>query len=125
VVPIPKGPQNPRPLRAKRECVMRAPTEEPQGLIYRQELISVQEEERLLETLETLRFDPIVLHGQAARRTARHFGLDYDYDARHLTRAARDDGVQVVWFARSALSPSRGSDACARSCASCASRTLR
>jgi DNA oxidative demethylase len=23
-----------------------------------------------------------VIHGQAARRTARHFGLDYDYEAR-------------------------------------------
>jgi alkylated DNA repair dioxygenase AlkB len=32
--------------------------------------------------LGTLRFDPIVLHGQAAKRTARHFGLDYDYGAR-------------------------------------------
>src|SRR5205814_560330 len=29
-----------------------------------------------------LRFDPIVLRGQAARRTARHFGLGYDYEAR-------------------------------------------
>jgi DNA oxidative demethylase len=62
--------------------VIRAPKEEPQGLIYRQELISVEEEERLLERFETLRFDPIVLHGQTARRTARHFGLDYDYGAR-------------------------------------------
>jgi len=32
--------------------------------------------------LEGLRFDPIVMHGQAARRTARHFGLRYDYGAR-------------------------------------------
>jgi DNA oxidative demethylase len=59
-----------------------APTEEPQGLIYRPELISLEEEARLLELLGALRFDPIVLHGRAARRTARHFGLDYDYGAR-------------------------------------------
>ncbi len=32
--------------------------------------------------LEELRFDPIVMHGQAARRTARHYGLGYDYEAR-------------------------------------------
>lgn len=35
-----------------------------------------------METFEALRFDPIVLHGQPARRTARHFGLDYDYGTR-------------------------------------------
>lgn len=60
----------------------RTSTEEPEGLVYQPELISVEEERQLLETLEALRFDPIVMHGQAARRTARHFGLDYDYEAR-------------------------------------------
>jgi alkylated DNA repair protein (DNA oxidative demethylase) len=60
----------------------RAPSEEPAGLVYRPELISVDEESELLGVLETLRFDPIVIHGQAAKRTARHFGLDYEYEAR-------------------------------------------
>ena len=32
--------------------------------------------------LAELRFDPIVMHGVAARRTARHYGLDYDYESR-------------------------------------------
>jgi alkylated DNA repair dioxygenase AlkB len=62
--------------------VARAPTEEPQGLVYRPELLTVSEETELLATLGSLRFDPIVLHGQAARRTARHYGLGYDYEAR-------------------------------------------
>lgn len=56
--------------------------EEPQGLVYKSELVSKAEERELLGHIERLRFDPIVLHGQAARRTARHFGLDYDYEAR-------------------------------------------
>lgn len=60
----------------------RAPSEEPEGLVYRPDLISEGEETALLEILEELRFDPIVLHGQAAKRTGRHFGLDYDYGAR-------------------------------------------
>ncbi len=60
----------------------RAPSEEPEGLVYRPELIAADEEAALLDVLESLRFDPIVIHGQAARRTARHFGLDYDYEAR-------------------------------------------
>jgi len=42
----------------------------------------VEEEADLLDVLESLRFDPIVMHGQEARRTARHFGLDYAYEAR-------------------------------------------
>jgi alkylated DNA repair dioxygenase AlkB len=60
----------------------RAPEEEPKGLVYRPELLTVDEETELLDVLESLRFDPVVMHGQAARRTARHFGLDYDYGTR-------------------------------------------
>jgi hypothetical protein len=60
----------------------RAPSEEPQGLVYRPELISAVEERELLNELQSLRWDPIVLHGRTARRTGRHFGLDYDYQAR-------------------------------------------
>jgi alkylated DNA repair dioxygenase AlkB len=62
--------------------VARAPSEEPEGLVYEPELLSEEEEAGLLERLGTLRFDPIVLHGRAARRTGRHFGLDYDYGSR-------------------------------------------
>jgi len=62
--------------------VARAPTEEPEGIVYRAELLSLEEEAELLRRLEALRFDPIVLHGQAAKRTARHYGLDYDYESR-------------------------------------------
>jgi DNA oxidative demethylase len=62
--------------------VARAPTEEPQGLVYRPDLISAEEEAELVERLEELRFDPIVMHGQAARRTARHYGVGYDYESR-------------------------------------------
>jgi alkylated DNA repair protein (DNA oxidative demethylase) len=60
----------------------RAPSEEPQGLVYRPEVISREEETELIGRFETMRFDPIVIHGQAARRTGRHFGLDYDYETR-------------------------------------------
>ncbi len=60
----------------------RAPTEEPEGIVYEPELLSASEEIELLAELETLRFDPIVLHGRAAKRTGRHYGLDYDYESR-------------------------------------------
>lgn len=54
----------------------------PEGLVYTDEFLSHAEEDRLMTQLRELRFDPIVMHGQAARRTARHFGLDYDYERR-------------------------------------------
>ncbi len=60
----------------------RAPSEEPEGIVYRPELLTVEEESGLLRELESLRFDPIVLHGQAAKRSGRHYGLDYDYESR-------------------------------------------
>jgi len=62
--------------------VARAPSEEPEGLVYRPDLLTVEEETDVLGVLESLRFDPIVMHGQEAKRTARQFGLDYDYEAR-------------------------------------------
>jgi DNA oxidative demethylase len=57
-------------------------TEPPEGLVYRPGVLAPDEEAGLLGVIAELRFDPIVLHGQAARRTARHYGLGYDYDAR-------------------------------------------
>ena len=60
----------------------RAPSEEPQGLVHRPELLTPPEEGELLAQLEHLRFDAIVMHGRAARRSARHFGVGYDYGSR-------------------------------------------
>jgi alkylated DNA repair dioxygenase AlkB len=57
---------------------------EPEGLIYRPELISAASEQALLEELEGLDFNEIRMHGVVAKRTARHFGLDYDYDRRAI-----------------------------------------
>jgi DNA oxidative demethylase len=62
--------------------VSRSPSEQPEGLVLRPELLTLDEEAGLLERLADLRFDPIVMHGQAARRTARHYGLGYDYESR-------------------------------------------
>jgi DNA oxidative demethylase len=62
--------------------VPRAPSEEPEGLVLRPELLTGAEEAELLERLADLRFDPIVMHGRTARRTARHYGPGYDYESR-------------------------------------------
>jgi alkylated DNA repair dioxygenase AlkB len=54
----------------------------PPGLRYELELVPAPLERQLLDVFEDLRWDPIVIRGQAARRTARHYGLDYDYESR-------------------------------------------
>jgi alkylated DNA repair dioxygenase AlkB len=55
---------------------------QPRGLVLRPDVLSPDEERSLLEHFAQLRWDPIVIHGRAARRTARHFGLDYAYESR-------------------------------------------
>jgi DNA oxidative demethylase len=51
-----------------------------EGLVYRPDFLSREEEGELLTRLGTLELRPIVMRGQTARRTARHFGFDYDYE---------------------------------------------
>jgi alkylated DNA repair protein (DNA oxidative demethylase) len=62
-------------------------SELPEGLIYREEFISAEEERQLLRELEALDFRAVVMRGQAARRTVRHFGLDYEYESGELVPA--------------------------------------
>jgi alkylated DNA repair dioxygenase AlkB len=59
---------------------MRRDAELPEGLVYVEEFISEDEERSLLALLEEMDFHAITMRGQTARRTARHFGLDYAYE---------------------------------------------
>jgi DNA oxidative demethylase len=60
----------------------------PQGLVFEPAFLNIDEERNLLDELERLEFHQIVIHAVAARRTARHFGLNYDYEQRtHLQEA--------------------------------------
>src|SRR5436190_17160128 len=66
----------------------RTSPEPPAGLLFREGFLSRDEERRLLDEIERLDFHEIVMQGVAARRTARHFGLDYDYERRaHVEEA--------------------------------------
>jgi alkylated DNA repair dioxygenase AlkB len=60
----------------------------PEGFLYRSELLRTEEERMLLERLETIDFHEIRMHGVVAKRTARHFGFDYDYERRRLVQDA-------------------------------------
>jgi alkylated DNA repair dioxygenase AlkB len=59
----------------------------PEGLLYREEFISVDEERALLLAFEEIDFRAVVMRGQTARRTVRHYGLDYDYEKGDLVPA--------------------------------------
>jgi alkylated DNA repair protein (DNA oxidative demethylase) len=59
----------------------------PEGLDYREELVTPDEERGLLELFEAMEFRPVTMRGQTARRTVRHFGLDYDYESGELVPA--------------------------------------
>jgi len=56
--------------------------------VYRPELVTVEEEQSLLERFERLEFQEIVMKGVVARRTAVRYGLGYDYDRRVPTEGA-------------------------------------
>jgi len=68
----------------------RIPTTEepPAGLVFEPELLSEAEERALLTEIESLDFEEIRIHGVVAKRTARHFGFDYDYERRGLLEDA-------------------------------------
>ena len=60
----------------------------PEGLVYLEDFVSPDEERSLLALLETMDFRAVTMRGQTARRTVRHFGLDYAYESGELVRAA-------------------------------------
>lgn len=57
-------------------------TNPPDGLRSQADAVTAAEERELLAVLDGLELRAIVMHGRAARRTARHYGLDYDYEQR-------------------------------------------
>jgi alkylated DNA repair dioxygenase AlkB len=51
-----------------------------EGLVYEPNILTEEEQRTLLAKIAALDFDEIRMHGQAARRTAKHYGIAYDYD---------------------------------------------
>jgi hypothetical protein len=56
----------------------------PEGLVYREAFVSADEEADLLGLFEAMEFHTLAMRGQTAKRTVRHFGLRYDYEAGEL-----------------------------------------
>ena len=58
--------------------------EDVEGLDYVEDFVSAAEERELLDVLGAMEFHAVTMRGQTARRTVRHFGLDYDYESGRL-----------------------------------------
>jgi len=52
----------------------------PEGFVYREDVLSSDEEARLVEGLRTLAFGEVRMRGQVARRRTIHFGWTYGYE---------------------------------------------
>lgn len=59
----------------------------PAGLVYEPDLLTEEEERRLVDELEACEFSEVRMRGQVAKRTVLHFGLRYDYEGWQLTPA--------------------------------------
>jgi DNA oxidative demethylase len=60
---------------------MRGVEERPVGLVFRNELITPDQEADLLARFASLEMEPVVMRGVASRRQVRHFGVGYDFDS--------------------------------------------
>jgi alkylated DNA repair dioxygenase AlkB len=59
----------------------------PEGLLFKSDFLTAQEERDLLAFLQTLPFYEFKLHGVAAKRRVLHFGLRYALESRVLSTA--------------------------------------
>jgi alkylated DNA repair protein (DNA oxidative demethylase) len=64
-----------------------AVVEEPEGLVYRPDVVTEDEERACVALFEGLPFDEVRMRGQVAKRTVLHFGLRYGYESWALTPA--------------------------------------
>jgi len=71
------------------------PSPLPEGLAYYEEFITVEEERALIDVLDALDFQPVVMRGRTARRSVRHFGLEYSYQRKELAPADRIPGPML------------------------------
>ncbi len=65
----------------------RGVVERPDGLVYEPEFVTREEELDLLDFMDEVDFREVVMRGQTARRTVRHYGYDYGYESWQLEPA--------------------------------------
>jgi alkylated DNA repair dioxygenase AlkB len=69
----------------------------PDGFLYLPDFIDGNEEAALLAAARGVDYKPVIMHGQAAKRTVAHFGVTYGYSSWSLDEAAPlPDWVQPI-----------------------------
>jgi alkylated DNA repair dioxygenase AlkB len=63
------------------------PPELPQGMVYRPEFVTSDEERVLVDWLASLPFEPFQFRGYEGRRQVVSYGWQYDFNRSHLLRA--------------------------------------
>src|SRR5438132_3254454 len=71
----------------------------PEGFVYREDVLSSDEEAPLMEGLRTLAFGEVRMRGQLARRRTIHFGWTYGYETWRV-----EPGPPIPAFLRGARS---------------------
>jgi alkylated DNA repair dioxygenase AlkB len=79
----------------------------PEGLNYIEDFLTTDEERDLLAAIEDVDFRTLSMRGQVAKRTVRHYGLDYDYESGDLVPADPLPGALVAVRDRAAALISR------------------
>ena len=72
--------------------------ERPDGLVYEPDFITEDEEAQVLAAIGGIDLREVRMRGQTARRTVRHFGYDYDYDAYGKLEPADPLPESLVWL---------------------------
>jgi len=84
----------------------------PEGFVYREEVVSAEQERRFAERFALLPFAPFEFHGFQGRRRVVSFGWSYDYAGRRIRPAAelpelllplRERAAQVAGLAAESL----------------------
>lgn len=60
----------------------------PEGFRYRPDFLARDEEQSIAGELAQLTLHQVIMHGQAAKRTVAHFGVNYGYDSRSIAEDA-------------------------------------
>ncbi|RZU31753.1 alpha-ketoglutarate-dependent dioxygenase AlkB [Blastococcus saxobsidens] len=66
---------------------MRGIWQRPEGLVYLPDLLLAPEEGEFLSRMAGEPYGEVRLHGQVARRTVRHYGVSYDFEAAEIAPA--------------------------------------
>src|SRR4051812_42170375 len=68
----------------------------PEGFVYQPEFLSSEEENSLLEKIESQPLSTVIFHGYEAKRKAVAYGVGYDFETGKLTEGAEFTDYLII-----------------------------